>query len=156
MKSACGKQIVLLCALAAMTAGNFVWAQASSGQSTQPTGQTAPPKTAAKKTPSKPINPDETGGVRGSGSLLTVRVVINGKTVENAHVVVKNANGSLAGSCFTSATGDCKVDVGPDDYVIDATGNGRAGTLKLHVTEETGTVSIKLVKAKKAAATANP
>jgi hypothetical protein len=79
-----------------------------------------------------------------------------GKAVENAHVVVKNTNGTLAGSCFTNATGDCKVDVGPDDYEIDATGNGRAATLKLHLTKETGTVSIKLLKAKPASTTAKP
>jgi hypothetical protein len=149
MKSACGKRIVLLCALAALPAYSFAGAQASPTQST-------PPQTAPKKTPSKPINPDETGGMRGSGSPLTVRVLIKGKKVENAHVVVKNANGTLAGSCFTSATGDCKVDVGPDDYVIDATGNGRTGTLKLHVSEQTGTVSIKLSKPKGAATTAIP
>ncbi len=94
--------------------------------------------------------------MRGSGSPLTVRVLMKGKTVENAHVAVKNANGTLAGSCFTSATGDCKVDVGPDDYEIEATGNGRTGTLKMHVSERTGTVSIKLLKPKTAPQTANP
>jgi len=71
-------------------------------------------------------------------------------------VVVKNSNGTLAGSCFTSATGDCKVDVGPDDYEIDATGNGRTGTLKLHVSAQTSRVSIKLLKAKTAATAAKP
>ena len=124
------------------------------------TGQTAsqspPPKAAPKKAPSKPIDPDETAGVRGSGSPLTVRVLMKGKTVENAHVVVKNTNGTVAGSCFTSSTGDCKVDVGPDDYEIDATGDGRAATLKLHVSADTRTVSVKLLKAKPAATTTNP
>jgi uncharacterized protein with FMN-binding domain len=120
---------------------------ATSAQSTQPTGQTTP-KPAPKKPPQEPIDPNETAGVRGSGSPLTVRVLIKGKAVENAHVVVKNSNGTLAGSCFTNATGECKVDVGPDDYEIDATGNGRTGTLKLHVSAATRTVSIKLLKAK--------
>jgi hypothetical protein len=161
MKSSRGRRIVLFCALAAMPACSILWAQSSSPQGNPPTGQTpppktAPPKTAPKKAPSKPIDPDETGGVRGSGSPLTVRVLLNGKTVENAHVVVKNANGSVAGSCFTSATGDCKVDVGPDDYTVDAAGNGRTGSLKLHVSEKTSTVSIKLMKVKKAVSTANP
>jgi hypothetical protein len=148
--------LVLLCALAAMPASIFAWAQAPSTQSTQPTGQTTPPQTAPKKKPSKPIDPDETAGVRGSGSPLTVRVLMRGKTVENAHVVVKNTNGSLAGTCFTGSTGDCKVEVGPDNYEIDVTGNGRTGTLKLHVSAETSTVSIKLLKAKTAATVAKP
>ena len=147
MRSEFRKRLVLLCALAALPACSFAWAQSSSPQGNQQTGQTAPPKAAPKKPPSKPIDPDETGGVRGSGSPLTVRVLMKGKAIENAHVMVKNDSGSLAGSCFTSATGECKVDVGPDEYEIDATGNGRKGTLKLHVSEHTGTVSIKLLKA---------
>jgi uncharacterized protein with FMN-binding domain len=142
--------------MAAMSVGGFAWAQSASTQSTQPTSQTAPPKAVPKKAPSKPIDPDETAGMRGSGSPLTVRVLVKGKTVDNAHVVVKNTNGTVAGSCFTSAAGDCKVDVGPDDYEIDATGNGRTGTLKLHVSAETRTVSIKLLKAKSAAPAAKP
>jgi hypothetical protein len=156
MRSACGKRLVLLCALAAAMMVSFAWAQTSSAQSTQPTGQTAPPAPAPKKTPSKPIDPDASAGVRGSGSPLTVRVLMRGKTVENAHVVVKNTNGSIAGSCFTSSTGDCKVEIGPDDYEIAATGNGRSATLKLHVSAETPTVSIKLLKAKPAATAAKP
>ena len=156
MKFSRGKRIVLLCALAAMPASSFAWAQSSTTPSTPPTSQTTPPKTPPKKAPSKPIDPDETGGVRGSGSPLTVRVLMKGKTVENAHVVVKNANGSLAGSCFTNPTGDCKVDVGPADYVIDATGNGRTGTLKLYVSEKTSTVSITLLKSKTAATAPKP
>jgi len=156
MTSACGKRFVFLCILAALPASGFAGAQASSMQSAQPASQTTSPNTTPKKKPSKPIDPDETAGVRGSGNLLTVRVLMKGKTVENAHVVVKNANGTLAGSCFTSATGSCKVDVGPDDYEIEAAGNGRTGTLKMHVSEQTGTVSIKLLKAKTPAPVANP
>jgi hypothetical protein len=156
MRSALRKWLVLFFALAAMPTGGFAWAQSSQPQGSQPTGQTAQPKPAPKKTPAKPIDPDETGGVRGSGSPLTVHVLIKGKAVENAHVMVKNANGSLAGSCFTNADGDCKVDVGPDDYVIDVKGSGRTGTLKLHVTEQTGSVTIKLLKAKPATASAQP
>jgi hypothetical protein len=151
LKSVCGKRFALLCVLALLPASGFAWAQSSSTQSNQPSGQTAP-----KKTPQKPIDPDESAGVRGTGSPLTVRVLMKGKIVENAHVVVKNTNGTLAGSCFTSATGDCKVEVGPDNYRIDATGNGRTGTLKLHVTEQTSSVSIRLLKAKTAAPVANP
>lgn len=149
MRSVRGKLLVLLCVLAGMPPGGFVWAQSS-------TGQGAPAQTAPKKKPSKPIDPDETGGVRGSGSLITVRVLMKGKTVENAHVVVKNINGTLASSCFTSATGDCQVDVGPDDYEFDATGNGRTGTLKLHVTAETRVVLIKLLKTPTMATSAKP
>src|ERR1019366_7309322 len=96
MRSACGKTMLLLCALAAMPAGSLAWAQSSSPQGNQPAGQTTPPKSAPKKAPSKPIDPDESAGVRGSGSPLTVRVMMKGKAVENAHVMVKNANGSLA------------------------------------------------------------
>ena len=153
MRSACGKRIMLLCILAAMPGG---LTQASQAQSNQPAGQTTPPKAAPKKPPQEPINPDETAGVRGSAPPLRVRVLMNGKVAENAHVVVKNTNGTLAGSCFTDAMGNCKVDVGPDDYEIDATGNGRAATMKLHLTKATGTVSIKLLKAKPASTTAKP
>jgi hypothetical protein len=156
MITARGMQFVLLCALAGLPANNFALAQSSSPPTAQPTGQTTPPQTAPKKKPSKPIDPDETAGVRGSGSPLTVRVLMRGKTVENAHVVVKNTNGSLAGSCFTSAAGDCKVEVGADDYEINAVGNGRTGTLKLHVSADTGIVSIKLLTTKTAAPVAKP
>jgi hypothetical protein len=147
---------MLLCVLAAMPASGLMCAHSSSTQNAQPTGQTTPPKAAPKKPPQEPINPDETAGVRGSAPPLRVRVLMSSKAVENAHVVVKNTNGTLAGSCFTNATGDCKVDVGPDDYEINATGNGRTATLKLHLTKETGTVSIKLLKAKPASTTAKP
>jgi hypothetical protein len=156
MRSAHRKRFVLLCTLAAMPVCCLAWAQGSSAQGSQTAGQAASPQAAPKKKPAKPIDPDEVAGVRGSGSPLTVRVLVKGKTVENARVVVKNANGTLAGSCFTSSTGDCKVDVGPDDYEIDATGNGRTGTLKLHVSADTGIVSIKLLKKKIAAAAAQP
>ena len=153
MRSACEKRILLFCVLAAMPG---VFAQASPAQSNQPVGQTTPPKAAPKKPPQEPINPDETAGVRGSAPPLRLRVLMSGKAVENAHVVVKNTNGTLAGSCFTNASGDCKVDVGPDDYEIDASGNGRVATLKLHLTKQTGTVSIRLLKAKPAPTTAKP
>ena len=155
MKSARGKRILFLCVLAAMP-GGLARAQGSPAQSNQPTGQATPPKAAPKKPPQEPINPDETAGVRGSAPPLRVRVLMSGRAVENAHVVVKNTNGTLAGSCFTNATGDCKVDVGPDDYEIRATGNGREATMKLHLTKETGTVSIKLLKAKPASTAAKP
>jgi hypothetical protein len=155
MRSARNNRLVLLCILTAMP-GGLAWTQSPSTQGTQPAGQTTSPKPVPKKTPQKPIDPDETAGVRGSAPPLRVRVLMSGKAVENAHVVVKNTNGTLAGSCFTNATGDCKVDVGPDDYEIAATGNGRAATLKLHLTKETGAVSIRLLKAKPASTTAKP
>jgi hypothetical protein len=131
------------------------WALVSPAQSTQPSGQTTPAKAPPKKPPQEPINPDETAGVRGSGSPLTVHVLLRGKAVQNAHVLVKNTNGSLAASCFTSATGACHVDVGADDYEIDATRNGRSGILKTHVSEQTRAVSIKLINVQ-TAATAKP
>jgi len=155
MRSAKGKRFVLLCALAAMP-GGLAWPLAATAQSTPPSSQTPPPKAAPKKPPQEPIDPDETAGVRGSGSPLTVHVLSRGKAVQYAHVLVKNTNGTLAGSCFTSASGACKVDVGPDDYEIDATGNGRSGTLKMHVSEKTSAVTIKLLKAQTAATTAKP
>jgi len=154
MRSAKGKRFVLLCALAAMP-GGLAWPLAATAQSTPPSSQTPPPKAAPKKPPQEPIDPDETAGVRGS-SPLTVHVLSRGKAVQYAHVLVKNTNGTLAGSCFTSASGACKVDVGPDDYEIDATGNGRSGTLKMHVSEKTSAVTIKLLKAQTAATTAKP
>jgi hypothetical protein len=75
-------------------------------------------------------------------------VLFKNKTVEGAHVVVKNVNGTMAGSCYTGPAGDCKVSIGPDSYVIGVTSNGRAGALSLRVTESTGQVEIKLARMK--------
>src|ERR1017187_5964563 len=86
MRSTWNKGFVLICALAAMPVSSFAWGQSPSTQSTQPAGQTPPPKAAPNKKPPKPIDPDEVAGVRGSGSPLNVRVLMKGKTVENAHV----------------------------------------------------------------------
>jgi len=79
--------------------------------------------------------------------------MLKSKTVEGAHVVVKNTNGSLAGSCTTGVSGVCKVEVGPDNYVILATMTGREGSVTTHVTDSSGPIVIKLTKTK---APANP
>ena len=148
MRSACGKRIMLLCILAAMPGG---LTQASPAQSNQPAGQTTPPKAAPKKPPQEPINPDETAGVRGSAPPLRVRVLMNGKVAENAHVVVKNTNGSLAASCDTNESGECQVELGPDRYAITATGSGRSAVVALAVSDATGSIVLKLKKPKSSA-----
>ncbi len=152
MTNSCAKTMVLACALVT-TSFSFqaLQAQSSSGQ-TAPQTQNPPPPPKPKTKPPEPIDPNETAGVRGPGSPVTVRVMLKSKTVEGAHVVVKNANGSLAGSCTTGATGDCKVDVGPDDYVMRATTSDREGSVTTHVTEKTGPIVIKLSKTKTIAA----
>jgi hypothetical protein len=106
----------------------------------------APPKPAKK--PEEPIDPDNSAGVRGPGTTHTVRVLRKGKPAEGAHVVVKNNNGSVAATCDTSAAGECQVDVGADSYIINATANGRSGSVSLPVTDSSGPIVIKLVKVK--------
>jgi hypothetical protein len=151
MTTTSAKTMVLACALGAnLLAFPALQAQPSSGQTATQTPPPPPPKPKTK--PQEPIDPNETAGVRGPGSPVTVRVMLKSKTVEGAHVVVKNANGSLAGSCTTGASGDCKVEVGPDDYVIHATITGREGSVTTHVTDSTGPIVIKLTKTKPPAA----
>jgi hypothetical protein len=83
--------MVLACALVT-TSYSFqaLQAQSSSGQ-TAPQTQNPPPPPKPKTKPPEPIDPNETAGVRGPGSPVTVRVMLKSKTVEGAHVVVKNA-----------------------------------------------------------------
>jgi hypothetical protein len=151
MTTTSAKTMVLACALVAnLLAFPALQAQPSSRQTATQTPPPPPPKPKTK--PQEPIDPNETAGVRGPGSPVTVRVMLKSKTVEGAHVVVKNANGSLAGSCTTGASGDCKVEVGPDDYVIHATMTGREGSVTTHVTDSTGPIVIKLTKTKTSAA----
>jgi hypothetical protein len=147
MTTTSAKKMVLACALVAnLIAFPALQAQSSSGQTAPQTQNPPPPKPKTK--PQEPIDPNETAGVRGPGSPVTVRVMLKNKTVEGAHVVVKNTNGSLAGSCTTGVSGDCKVEVGPDNYVILATMTGREGSVTAHVTDSTGPIVIKLTKIK--------
>jgi hypothetical protein len=146
--------MVLACVLVAtVLAFSDLQAQSSSGQTTQQTQN--PPPAKPKTKPQEPIDPNETAGVRGPGSLLTVKVMLKNKSVEGAHVVVKNTNGSLAASCYTGAKGDCKVDVGPDDYVFHATTTNREGSVSTHVTDSSRPVVIKLSKTNPASAPAS-
>jgi hypothetical protein len=125
-------------------------AQQSSGQTSAPQTQSPPPaKAKPKKKPEEPINPDETAGVRGNAVSLTVKVLLKGKPVEGAHVLVKNLDGSLANSCFTGDTGDCQTEVGPDKYAMEASWKDRSGTVTVQVTSSTASIVIKLGKAKK-------
>ena len=71
-----------------------------------------------------------------------------GKPAAGAHVLVKNLNGTLAASCFTDDSGECQVDLGADSYNVSATEKGRAATVSLKVTDFTGPIVIKLIKAK--------
>jgi hypothetical protein len=151
MTATSAKTMVLACALVA-TVLTFpaLRAQSPSGQATAQPPNPPPPKPKTKQP--EPIDPNETAGVRGPGSPVTVRVMLKSKTVEGAHVVVKNTNGTLAGSCYTSASGDCQVAVGPDEYVIRATLTGREGSVSARVTNSTGPIVVKLTKTKTTAA----
>jgi hypothetical protein len=132
-------------------------ALASSGQAAAPANpQSQTPPARPKKKPEEPIDPDTAAGVRGNGATHTVRVLHKGKPAEGAHVVVKNTNGSVAASCFTSDLGECQVDIGADSYIIDATRNGRAGTVSLSVSDSTGPIVIKLHKPRTDTATPKP
>lgn len=119
-----------------------------------PSSQTAAPANSQSQTPlakpkkklEEPIDPDTSAGVRGNGTTHTVRVLHKGKPADGAHVVVKNTNGSVAASCFTNDSGECQVGIGADSYIIDATRNGRAGTVSLSVNDSTGPIVIKLHK----------
>lgn len=153
MTTTSAKTMVLACTLiATVLAIPALQAQSSSGQTAAP--PPSPPPAKQKTKPPEPIDPNETAGVRGPSSPVTVRVMLKSKAVEGAHVVVKNTNGSLAGSCTTSASGECQVAVGPDDYVIHATMTGREGSVTTHVTDSTGPIVVKLTKIKTAAAAA--
>jgi hypothetical protein len=158
MKTACARTLILVTALAALPL--CLRAQstpAPSTQSTTPPQQTTPPaKPKPKKKPDEPIDPDATAGVRGTGAMHTVRVLLKGKPAEGAHVVVKNTNGTLAASCYTSESGECQVDVGADSYIIDATAKGRAGTVSLAVSDSTGPIVIKLGRVKPETAAPKP
>jgi len=150
MKKMCARSLILLLALAAVP--HCLRAQstpAPSTQSTTPSQQTTPPaKPKPKKRPDEPIDPDATAGVRGNGATHTVRVLLKGKPASGAHVKVKNTNGTLAASCYTSDTGECQVEVGADSYIIDASTKGREGTLSMPVNDATGPIVIKLAKVK--------
>lgn len=123
----------------------------SSGQTANPQQPpAAPAKAKPKKKPEEPIDPDTSAGVRGNGAMHTVRVLRKGKPAEAAHVVVKNTNGSLTASCYTSASGECQVQLGPDNYVIEATRKAHAGTVSMAIDDATGTILIRLAKMKAA------
>ncbi len=150
MKTVCARTLILVAALAALP--HCLKAQstpAPSTPSTSPSQQSTPPaKPKPKKKPDEPIDPDATAGVRGNGVMHTVRVLLKGKPVQGAHVVVKNTNGTLAAACYTSDSGECQVDVGADRYIIDATSKGRAGSVSMPVNDATGSIVIKLAKVK--------
>jgi hypothetical protein len=160
MKVVCARTLIVMAALAALSAGLL------SQTAPTPSTQTAPASnspsqstTAAKpkpKKPDEPVDPNDTAGVRGTGATHTVRVLLKSKPADGAHVVVKNTNGTVAGACFTTATGECQVEIGADSYVIDATKNGRAGTVSMPVDDTTGPIVIKLAKVKPPSTTAHP
>jgi hypothetical protein len=151
MKASRAKTLILVAALAALPvrfrsqAASTPSIQATSPSNTQ-TPSTNSPKPKPKK-PDEPINPDATAGVRGAGSVHTVRVLLKGKPADGAHVVVKNTNGTLAASCDTSDSGECQVDLGADSYLLIATRHARAGTVSMPVDDATGLIVINLVKA---------
>jgi hypothetical protein len=147
MNATIPKAVVLLAVLAVICPClQSQSAPAPSGQTTSTPQQ--PAKPAPKKKPEEPIDPDTTAGVRGSGAIHTVRVLSKGKPVQSVHVVAKNTNGSVAGACYTNASGECNIELGADSYVFNATKSDRAGTVSMPVTDSTGPIVIKLIKAK--------
>jgi hypothetical protein len=159
MNSICAKVLILASALALFPVG--LQSQSSSASATQTATPASPqpqsnPPAKPKKKPDEPIDPDATAGVRGNGTTHTVRVLLKGKPAAGAHVVVKNTNGTLAASCYTSDSGECQVDVGADKYIIGATTKGRAGTVSMPVDDSTGPIVIKLVKVKTGTSAPNP
>jgi len=150
MKPVSAGRLMLMAAIAAPPAvllSHPLPAQ-SNQAATSPSSQsqsTSQAKPKAKK-PEEPIDPDATAGVRGPGATHTVRVLLKGKPAEGAHVVVKNINGTVAASCYTSDTGECQIEVGADSYTFGATKNGRAGTVSIAVNDSTGPIVIKLTK----------
>jgi hypothetical protein len=151
MNAVCARSFILVAALLAVSAG-----VQSQSTPTSPQPQSNPPAKAKPKRPPEPIDPDNSAGVRGSGTSHTVRVLRKAKPAEGAHVLVKNTNGSLAASCYTNSSGECQVDIGADSYIIDATGNGRAGTVSLKVDDATGPIVIKLAKVKSESSASKP
>jgi hypothetical protein len=116
----------------------------SSRQTTTPAPPT-PPATGSKKKPA--TDPDSTLGVRGTGTSHTVRVLLKDKPVAGARVTVKkDATGIVAATCKTSASGECKVDVGADTYIIAATLKSHSGSRALAVRDSTDTIEIQLTK----------
>jgi hypothetical protein len=149
MNAHCARWLILGASLAAPVCGlQAQSAPAPSTQSANAQTQSTPPAKPKPKKPAEPIDPDATAGVRGSGAMHTVRVFTKGKLTQGAHVVVKNMNGALAASCYTTESGECTVEIGADSYIIDATKNGRAGTVSLPVNDATGPIVIKLAKVK--------
>jgi hypothetical protein len=148
VKAMCTTTLIVIAALAGFPAGLLPQSASSTQTATASTPQTqstTAPKPKPKK-PEEPIDPDATAGVRGPGTMHTIRVFLKGKPAEGAHVVVKNTNGTLAATCDTSVSGECQVDVGADSYVIAATRNGRAGSVSMPVSDSTGPIVIKLAK----------
>ena len=92
----------------------------------------AQPKKPVKR-PAEPIDPDATAGVRGSGFVLTVRVLRRGKPASEVYVVAKNPDGSVAGTGTTNEAGRCLMSVGAGDYVIRAAKDGSSGSLTVHL-----------------------
>ncbi len=143
--------LTLVTALALLPAG--LQSQSAQAPATQTATPASPqpqsnPPAKPKKKPDEPIDPDATAGVRGPGTSHTIRVLLKGRPEEGAHVVVKNTNGTLAASCYTSDAGECQVDVGADNYIIRATIKGRAGAVSLPVNDSTGPIVVKLAKVK--------
>jgi hypothetical protein len=136
--------LILLAALASVPAAWPKQQGAPSSSQTASPQQQPPPKPSKK--PEEPIDPDATAGVRGSGAMHTVRVIHKGKPVPGAHVVVKNANGSLAASCYTNASGECQVQLGADNYVFHAKTDAQGGTASMSVTDASGPIIVKLHK----------
>jgi hypothetical protein len=159
MNPMCVKTLILVTALGALP--GFLQSQPPSASATQTAApassqpQSNPPAKPKKK-PDEPIDPDATAGVRGNGSTHTVRVLLKGKPAVGAHVVVKNTDGTLAASCYTSDSGECQADVGVDKYIISATTKGRAGTVSISVGDSPGPIVIKLTKVKTETSAPNP
>lgn len=156
MKSLSAGLPFLVFSLAAVSASPPVHAaQTPSTQTAPPATQTNPPAKPKKK-PAEPIDPDTSAGVRGPASPLTVQVKLRNKAIAGAQVLVRNTNGTLAASCVTNDWGDCKVEVGADNYLIIATAKKLAGTLSVGITDATNQVVIQLAAVKASTTAPHP
>lgn len=151
MNAAYARKLILMAALAGLPAGMLPQsAQAPSTATAAPQGSQPQTTTQSKpkKKPDEPIDPNTSAGVRGTGAKHIVRVTLKGKPAEGARVLVKNSNGTVAASCTTSDLGECQVEVGADSYIVNATRDGRAGTVFLSIDDATGPIVIRLARVK--------
>lgn len=139
--------ILSLCLAGAIPRGRNV-ASAQVPASPVPASQAPASKTPPKPTkkPAEPVDPDATAGVRGAGYSIMVEVQFKRKPVDSAYVLVKNPDGTVAGTCSTDSTGCCTLSIGAGDYTVTATQNRLKGEAATRVTSASKLVVIKLTQ----------